>query len=61
MTSDAEVARTSAPYATPEELRAALVDSGVVHLTAEEADFHQRPVQRQHLQVCINGKHFTST
>jgi len=38
---DPQVTRGPAPYATPEELRAALVDGGVVHLTAVDGVYHR--------------------
>ena len=40
-TDDPEVARAPAPHATPDELRQALVDGGVVHLTAVDGVDHR--------------------
>ena len=40
-TDDPQVERPPAPYATPDDLRQALVDAGVVHLTAVDGVYHR--------------------
>ena len=37
----AQVERSPAPYATPDDLRGALVDGGVLHLTAVDGVYHR--------------------
>ena len=41
MTTGEQVQHTAAPYATPEDLRQALVDAGVVHLTRVDGVYHR--------------------